>query len=128
MNREPFVVDRKINIALKWYGSSYSFKRRQLNKYREPLGDEIDVQEIVGIYHSSQRNFIELMNTEGASVKSKLNKGIICSSKVDLEIQQGDKVVIDNIDFYVTAIEPVLYNNVVIAQEISLEELVEGND
>ena len=32
------------------------------------------------------------------------------------------------IDFYVTAIEPVLYNNVVIAQEISLEELVEGND
>lgn len=128
MKKTPFAVYRQIRLAVSWYGKEYSFTRKQLNKYKEPIAEEDSVQTVSGIYHASERNFIELINSEGASVKSKVIKGILCDADTELSIQQGDKVVIDNKEFYVTAVEPVLYNDKVVAQEISVEELVEGND
>ena len=128
MKRTPFAVYRQIRLAVSWYGKEYSFTRKQLNKYKEPIDEEDSVQTVSGIYHASERSFIELINGEGASVKSKVSKGILCDANTELSIQQGDKVVIDNKEFYVTAVEPVLYNDKVVAQEISVEELVEGND
>lgn len=129
MKRTPFALYRQIRLAVSWYGENYSFTRKQLNTYGEPTDDEEDsVQVVSGIYHASERSFIELINNEGASVKSKVSKGILCDSDTKLSVQQGDKVVINNTDFYVTAVEPVLYNGTVVAQEISVEELIEGND
>ena len=128
MKRTPFAVCRQIRLAVSWYGKEYSFTRKQLNKYKEPIAEEDSVQTVSGIYHASERSFIELLNSEGASVKSKVSKGILCDADTELSIQQGDKVVIDNREFHVTAVEPVLYNDKVVAQEISVEELVEGND
>ena len=128
MKRTPFAIYRQIRLAVSWYGEEYSFTRKQLNKYKEPIAEEDPIQTVSGIYHASERSFIELINGEGASVKSKVSKGILCDSDTKLSIQQGDKVVIDNREFHVTAVEPVLYNDKVVAQEISVEELVEGND
>lgn len=129
MKKTPFALYRQIWLAISWYGENYSFTRKQLNAYGEPIDDEEDsVQVVSGIYHASERSFIELINNEGASVKSKVSKGILCDSDTELSVQQGDKVVIDNTDFYVTAVEPVLYNGTVVAQEISVEELIKGND
>ena len=128
MKRTPFAVCRQIRLAVSWYGKEYSFTRKQLNKYKEPIAEEDSVQTVSGIYHASERSFIELINSEGASVKSKVSKGILCDADTELSIQQGDKVVIDSKEFHVTAVEPVLYNDKVVAQEISVEELVEGND
>ena len=128
MKRTPFAICRQIQLAVSWYGKEYSFTRKQLNKYKEPIAEEDSVQTISGIYHASERSFIELINSEGASVKSKVSKGILCDADTELSIQQGDKVVIDNREFHVTAVEPVLYNDKAVAQEISIEELVEGND
>ena len=128
MKRTPFAVCRQIRLAVSWYGKEYSFTRKQLNKYKEPIAEEDSVQTVSGIYHASERSFIELINSEGASVKSKVSKGILCDADTELSVQQGDKVVIDNREFHVTAVEPVLYNDKVVAQEISVEELVEGND
>lgn len=128
MNRTPFAVYRQIRLAISWYGKDYAFTRRKLNTYGEPEENETDIQTLSGIYHSSERSFIELINNEGASVKSKLSKGILCSKGVKPIIQQGDKVVIEDVDFYVTAVEPVLYSGEVIAYEISVEEVIEGND
>lgn len=128
MKRTPFALYRQIRMAIYWYGEEYLFTRKQLNQYKEPVDAEDPVQTVSGIYHASERSFIELVNSEGASVKSKVSKGILCDADIELSIQQGDKVVIDNTEFYVTAVEPVLYNGTVVAQEISVEELVEGND
>ena len=71
---------------------------------------------------------MELVNTEGASVKSKINKGILCDGDNQLTIQQGDSVTISGSEFHVTAVEPVMYSDEVIAYEISIEELAEGVD
>ena len=128
MKRTPFAVHRQIRLAIRWYGTEYSFTRKRLNRYGEPVDNEDSVQKISGIYHASERSFIELINNEGASVKSKVSKGILCDADTALSIQQGDKVIIDNKEFYVTAVEPVLYSDKTVAQEISVEELVEGND
>lgn len=128
MKRTPFAVYRQIRLAISWYGKEYSFTRKHLNKYKEPVAEEDSVQTVSGIYHASERSFVELINSEGASVKSKVSKGILCDADTKLSIQQGDKVVIDNKEFYVTAVEPVLYNGETVAQEISVEELVEGID
>lgn len=129
MKRTPFAVYRQIRLAVGWYGKEYRFFRKNLNEYGEPDSTEpTQVQVISGIYHSSQRSFIELINTEGASVKSKVSKGILCDKDSQPTIQQGDKVVLEGIDYHVTAVEPVLYSGEVVAYEISIEELVEGND
>lgn len=127
MKRTPFAVHRQIRLAIRWYGTEYSFTRKRLNKYGEPVDNEDSVQKVSGIYHASERSFIELINNEGASVKSKVSKGILCDADTKLSIQQGDKVVIEDTEFHVTAVEPVLYNGTVVAQEISVEELVEGS-
>ena len=110
-----------------WYGESYSFKRDVVNSYNEPSGTFTDVQTLYGIYHASERNFIELINVDGASIKSKVSKGILCDKDERMLIQQNDKVSVQGIDFFVTAVEPVFYGTEPIAYEISLEEVVEGN-
>lgn len=129
MKRTPFAVYRKIRLVIDWYGADYSFYRKQLNSYGEPeAGDGNLVQTIRGIYHASNRSFVELVNSEGASVKSKVNKGILCSDENEISLQQYDQVVIEGSVFFVTTVEPVLYSDEIVAYEISLEELVEGND
>lgn len=125
MNRTPFAVYRQVRLAIGWYGTDYSFYRETLNSYGEPTGEEELVETISGIYHSSERSFIELINSEGASVKSKVSKGILCDGdNQDLSIKQNDHVVIEGKDFYITAIEPVLYGDRIVAYEISVEELL----
>ena len=66
------------------------------------------------------------VNNEGTSVKSKINKGILFGKDIKPIVQQGDLVEIHGSDFYVTAVEPVLYSDEVIAYEVSVEEFIEG--
>lgn len=129
MARTSFALGRQIHLAVMWYGTDFGFHRQQLNEYKEPISGQSElVQTIRGIYHSSERSFIELINNESASVKSKVSKGILCDKVTEMLIQQGDYVTIQNSDFYVTAVEPVMYSdNEVVAYEISVEELVEEN-
>lgn len=130
MNRTPFAVYRRIQLAIAWYGYDYAFYRDELNQYHEPTGENNLIQTVTGIYHSTDRvgSLIELINTEGASIKSKINRGILCSKDNDFAIQQGDYTQIQNVLYYVTAIEPVLYSDRVVGYEISIEELIEGNE
>lgn len=128
MKRTPFAVYRRIQLAIAWYGSDYAFYRDELNQYQEPTGENNLIQTVTGVYHSTDRSFIELINTEGASIKSKINRGILCSKDNDLAIQQGDYTQIQNVLYYVTAIEPVLYSDRVVGYEISIEELIEGDE
>lgn len=128
MKKTPFAVHRKIDLAISWYGSEYSFYRKMLNSYNEPEESGTLVQKIDGIYHSSSQAFVELVNSEGASIKSKTNKGILCSADNQLSIQQKDYVMIENSEYCVAVVEPVMYGNEIVAYEISVEESVERND
>ena len=128
MNRTPFAVYRRIQLAIAWYGSDYAFYRDELNQYQEPTGENNLIQTVTGIYHSTDRSFIELINTEGASIKSKTNRGILCSKDNDFAIQQGDYTQIQDALYYVIAIEPVLYSDKIVGYEIPIEELIEGNE
>lgn len=128
MARTAFALYRQIHLAVMWYGADFSFYRTQRNEYNEPSGEEDLAQTVRGIYHASERSFVELVNNESASVKSKVNKGIVCSRDTAVMVHQGDRVEIQGSDFYVSTVEPVLYSdNTVVAYEISVEELVEGD-
>ena len=126
MKRSAFAVYRRIHLVVGWYGAAYDFYRKEQNAYGEPVGDPVFIQRINGIYHSTARDFVELVNTEGTSVKSKFSKGILCDKDIKPTVKQGDFVEIHGSDFYVTAVEPVLYSDEVIAYEVSVEEFVEG--
>ena len=128
MKMSAFAVYRRIRLVIGWYGAAYDFYRRKKNSYGEPEGDEVFVQRLDGIYHSTARDFVELVNNEGTSVKSKINKGILCGKDIKPALQQGDSVMIHGSDYHVTAVEPVLYSDEVIAYEVSVEEFVEGVD
>lgn len=129
MNRTPFTIRHKLNLLTDWYGTAFDFKRDTVDKYKEPTGALAVVQQIHGIYHASEKSFIELINTEGAAIKggSKVGKGILCGySNTNLSVQQGDKVSVAGVPNLVTAVEPIVYGDVPVAWEISLEEVVQG--
>lgn len=126
MTRTPFAVYRKIYLILQWYGTDYQFSREEIGEYKEPTGDVTVVQSIRGIYHSTWESFVELINVEGASVKAKINRGILCDGGAKPLVQQGDQVIVAGVLYQVTAVEPVLYNERTVAWEISLEEKVVG--
>ena len=128
MTRTPFAVYRKIHLILQWYGTDYQFFRENKDAYGEPTGNPILIQKLCGIYHSTWDSFVELINVESASVKAKVNRGILCDGERKPSIQQRDQVDVAGTPYYVTAIEPVLYSDKVVAWEISLEELVLGVD
>lgn len=129
MKRTPFAVRRQVNLAINWYGAKYSFYRNVKNEYGEPVGDSKLVQTVDGVYHASYYgSIVELVNSDGTSVKSKINKGITCSGSANLALKQGDYVLINEVKYCITAVEPVFYSDEVVAYEISLEELVEGDD
>lgn len=128
MTRTPFAIFRRIQLVTMWYGEDYDFYRPSLNEFGEPEdidGDTIQ-QTVRGIYHSSERSFVELLNSEGVSVKSTVSKGIICEGTEKPDIQQGDEVKISEQTYHVTTIEPVFFGSTIVAYEISVEELVEG--
>lgn len=129
MNRTPFTIRHKLNLLTDWYGAIFEFKRNIVDSYKEPTGDFSVVQKVSGIYHASEKSFIELINTEGAAIKggSKVGKGILCGySNVNISVQQGDIVLISTVPHQVTAVEPIVYSEIPVAWEISLEEIVQG--
>lgn len=126
MKRSAFAVYRRIHLVVGWYGSEFNFYRKEKNAYGEPTGNSSFVQKLDGIYHATARDFIELVSTEGVSVKAKFNKGILCPKDIKPIICQGDEVEIQEVNYLVTAIEPVIYSEEVIAYEISIEEVVQG--
>lgn len=124
MKRTPFAVAHSVSNLILWYGSEYEFNRPDTNEYEEPTEQEHIVEVLQGVYHASQRSFLDLLNTEGVSVKSKTNVGVLTVVSSGNNIQQGDKVAIHSSLYKVTAVEPVLYGGVKIATEISLEEVL----
>lgn len=127
MKRTPFAVYRQIKLAVSWYGQEYVFYRHKENEYGEPTESGVLVQTIDGIYHSSNRAFVELINSDGASVKSTVSKGLVCCKDNVLAINQGDYTFVQEVKYHVTAVEPILYSGEPVAYEISLEELVDEN-
>ena len=124
MRHTPIGLSHKIKQALKWYGTEYTFKRKAKNDFGEPTLDPVEIQKVLGLYHTTRKEFIALLSTDGATLKTKTNKGILCSAEVDLKIKQGDIVVTNAGRFKVAAIENLLFGDFVIAQEISIEEVI----
>lgn len=128
MRRKAFAVSHRIQNAVSWYGTEYKFTRNVKNEYGEPTEEPELVEIVQGIYHSSQQSFIELINTEAAKIKTKTNKGILCSSSSGSLLLQGDRVEINFVEYKITAVEPVVYGDVKVATEISLEECAYSED
>lgn len=128
MVRKAFAVAHRVQNAVSWYGAEYRFTRNSKNEYGEPTEEPELVEIVQGIYHSSQQSFIELINTEAAKIKAKTNKGILCLSSSGSLLLQGDRVEISSVEYRVTTVEPVMYGDVKVATEISLEECAYSED
>lgn len=124
MNRKIFSAYTKIQRLVEWYGDLYRFERDILNEYNEPTGETDFVQLVPAIYHRSSHDFVELIQSDGGTVKAKVNKGLLCGKAQKPSVQQNDKVRVNDILHFVTAVEPVLFGEEAIAWEISLEEVV----
>lgn len=124
MKRQPFAVAHKINNAISWYGTNYSFQRDSVDDYGEPTGEFEVVETVQGIYHSSRKSFVELIGSEAANTKSKANKGIMCMKSDGKLLKQKDFLIVGDLKYEVTAVEPIIYCDVELAREISLEEVL----
>nr|DAV98569.1 MAG TPA: hypothetical protein [Caudoviricetes sp.] len=126
MKRNPLAARHQIIHAIRWYGDDYTFKRAVTNEFGEPTGQPSTIQVIAGLYRASRKEFIEVIGNDNATLKVKNNRGILCRFDETIKVKQGDLVIIaDHWTFKVTAVEPVLIGNVVIAQDISIEEVVQ---
>lgn len=124
MKRQPFTLSHRINNAISWYGTEYAFLRNSKNDYNEPTGEPETVEVLQGIYHSSQKSFIDLIGSEAASVKSKINKGILCKPSDGTLIKQDDYIIVNSLKYKVTSIDSIVYCGIEAAKDISLEEVL----
>lgn len=120
-----FSKKRKVKLSCEWHGTDYEFIRNTVDQYGEPNGTQ-PVQTIRGIHHANSRSLIALLTTEGSAVKNKVTEGIFFDSDVTVRIKQGDQVRVGEKMFIVTTVEPLTFEDVVVAYDASIEEVVEG--
>lgn len=122
--RQIHSIRHNIMRSVYWYGKNYTFYRPYEDEYREPTDINPPVQTVKGIYHASGREFVNLIAGDGATIAAKNNKGILCADGIKLEIKQGDIVYIADTEYHVTNVDSILYDDEIIAQEISIEEVI----
>lgn len=114
----------KIKRELKRSGNTYNFKRHKLNKFKEPVGDEIDVGNLLAIYHElsgSVAGYVRITTGDTTQIRSKKEPMLLClyEDATSLNLQIGDTVKINSKIHKVTGIINIQGWNII--ADVSLE-------
>ena len=114
----------KVKRELKRSGINYTFKRCELNKFKEPVGEEVVVGQLRGIYHElsgSVAGYVRISTGDTTQIRSKKEPMILClyEDAASLKLRAGDVVKIGSKKLKVTGIVNIQEWNII--ADISLE-------
>lgn len=112
----------KIKREIKRSGIEYEFKRQELNKFKEPVGEAKSIGKLKGIFHESIYSGKDQLSTsDNSQIRAKKIPKILClyEDAAFLNLTIGDLVKINNKTFKVINVSNVQEWN--IAADIQLE-------
>lgn len=109
-------IRRLINTA----GVNYTFERAKLDEFKEPAG-YAPIAVIKGVFHQTTQH-VSIIASDASSVQSKQTPYILTLYEDAKDLQQGDMVQINGMEYTVTGMLNI--NNWDIAIDISLEHTV----
>lgn len=116
----------KLKRELKRSGLEFTFKRKSVNEFGEPINELVVVCSIVGIYHEENSN-IEITTNETTQVRTKKIPMILClfsEAAFDL-LKIGDILEFNGKTYTLTGIVNVQEWNII--ADVSLEVIDDGS-
>lgn len=89
MIRDLNFQKNKVSRFIQQYGESFIFKRSKLNDFGEPVKDEQETIEVVGVYHETN-SFVSQTTTEGTVIRTKKQPMILCFDSEAKKLNFGD--------------------------------------
>lgn len=113
----------KVVREIATHGSEYVFNRETKDDYGEVTGEETEVKNITGIFHSTN-SFITKTVTDGSVTIKKEQPMILTTFEDGAELQVDDVTIINGSRFKVTGKNNVQEKNILC--DISLEVVLDG--
>lgn len=114
----------KVVREIATHGSEYAFNRETKDDYGEVTGEETEVKNITGIFHSTN-TFITKNVTDGSVTIKKEQPMILTTFEDGAELQVDDVTIINGSRFKVTGKNNVQEKNILC--DISLEVVLDGS-
>lgn len=126
MNEKRLIAElHKVLQEINVHGSEYSVKRKELDKYKEPTGEEIQVANIKGLYHITKGYVTESVQ-DGTRVHLKGQPMLLCEYEKANVIQTGDFIEINKNRYKVIDKNNIQEYNIV--TDISMELMLDGKN
>ena len=116
--KTPKLQAHKIKRMIDTLGLEYTFKRDQLDQYKEPTGEKTDVANLKGIMHSSA-NYVSKSASDATIIQSKQSPQILTNDIAAKNLNINDEVTINNKIYKVSGVTDI--NCLGLAFDISLE-------
>ena len=113
----------KVVREIATHGSEYVFNRETKDDYGEATGEETEIKNITGIFHSTN-TFITKNVTDGSVTIKKEQPMILTTFEDGAELQVDDVTVINGSRFKITGKNNVQEKNILC--DISLEVVLDG--
>lgn len=83
----------KLEREIKRSGVTFTFKRYQLNEYKEPEGEPEEVGSIQGLYHETNSQVTQIL-ADGSVTRTKKQPALLCLAEDynKLQVDNGDIV------------------------------------
>lgn len=89
MIRDLNFQKNKVSRFIQQYGESFIFKRSKSNDFGEPVNDDQETIEVVGVYHETN-SFVSQTTTEGTAIRTKKQPMILCFDSEAKKLNFGD--------------------------------------
>lgn len=123
-NKRLLAELNKVKREIVVHGSTYSFKREQMDDYGEPTGQETNVRTVRGLFHIS-KSYITKGSKDGTTTHGKQKPMLLVDFNEQKNIQNGDYVSINGNKYKVVDKTNVNEYNIIV--DISLEVIIDGN-
>ena len=115
----------KIKRFIQMYGNTYTFRRPDLNAYKQPTGKSFDQCIIKGVYHEASYKYLAEKVSAAGSVVNDLVPMILCMKDENSDsIKPDDEVVVNGKHMVVEKVKDL--NNCGFAYDISLRYIDYG--
>ncbi len=115
----------KVSQEIKVHGNIYNVYRKELDKYKEPTGKEIQIAQIKGLYHIT-KGYVTETAQDGTRTHLKGQPMLLCKHEETKDIQTGDYIRINQNVYKVIDKNNIQEYNVV--TDISMELMLNGKN
>lgn len=115
----------KVSQEIRVHGNDYNVYRKELDKYKEPTGKEMQVAQIKGLYHVT-KGYVTETAQDGTRTHLKGQPMLLCKHEETKDIQTGDYIRINQNVYKIIDKNNIQEYNII--TDISMELMLNGKN